>query len=303
VTLKGEARQVLRDYADDAHPRTFCSFDETLYVSSILDPHHVLVSSGGIQAIVELPSARVFEIGVNGLLMSVASDLSQVLWISSKDSALHDSWDGGDNVIQEYPPPMGGRCGGRAVPSAFSRDSRYAFVINDDPPTQTLLNVVGDRKGVFVVKPPSGGWGPGQWPIMAVWSPADKLYYMQQGSIWTWTPTGGASQLRPGLTWSWPAVSGDGKHLAYVQWGPNYTNPTVHLMNPDTGADLGQIGAGPRFLPMFLTNDLISMRVDGGGCGPSQPASYIYDLRDKTESPSKLDWVSMTWPATSALGG
>src|ERR1700704_4842073 len=43
VTLKGEARQVLRDYADDAHPRTFCSFDETLYVSSILDPHHVLV--------------------------------------------------------------------------------------------------------------------------------------------------------------------------------------------------------------------------------------------------------------------
>jgi hypothetical protein len=303
VTLKGETRQVLRDYADAANPRTFCAFDGTLYISQILDPHHVLVSSGGARAIVELPSARVFEIGVNGLLMSVASDLSQVLWISYTDPpTLHDSWDNGDNVIQEYLPPVGGRCGGGPVASAFSRDSKYAFVIRDDPPDQTLLNVVGDRKGVYVVKPPPGGWGPNR-PTMVVWSPTDKLYYTQQDSIWTWMATGGASQLRQGLTWSWPAVSGDGKHLAYVQWGPNYTNPTVHLMNPDTGADLGQIGAGPRFLPMFLTNDLIWMRVDGGGCGPSQPASYIYDLRDKTETPSKLDWVWMTWPSTSARGG
>jgi hypothetical protein len=138
---------------------------------------------------------------------------------------------------------------------------------------------------------------------MALWSPADKLYYTQQGSLWTWTPTGGTAQLKQGVYWSWPAMSGDGKHLAYVQWGANRTNPTVHLMDPATGEDLGQIGAGSRLLPMFLTNDLLWMRTEDGGCGGPQPTNYIYDLRDKSESPSKLDGVTTTWPATSAKGG
>jgi hypothetical protein len=165
------------------------------------------------------------------------------------------------------------------------------------------MNVVGNRQGVFVVKPPVGGWGQNQGPAMALWSPSDKLYYTQQGSLWSWTPTGGAAQFKQGLNWSWPAISGDGKHLAYVQWGPNYTNPTVHLMDPSSGDDLGQIGAGARFVPMFLTNDLLWIRTEGGGCGSSHPTSYVYDLRDKSESPSKLDWVTTTWPATSSLGG
>lgn len=304
VVIHGQSPEVLRDYADESNPRTFCSFGEGILVIAILDPHHVVMIDGGSTAVLELPSGRAFELGMSGSLVGVAPDLSQILWFSYTDPpALHDSWDTGGNVIQVYPPAIGGRCAGLPT-GAFSRDSKYGFAIWNDGPNATFLNVVGNHTGVFVVAPPAGGWGPLQAPMMGIWSPvADKLYYTQQGSIRTWTPTGGASQLKAGLTWGYPAMSPDGKHIAYVDMGADYATWRVHLMDPVTGADQGQIGAGQRALPMFLTNNLIWVRNEGVGCGPTQPASYIYDLRDKTETASRLDWVLATWPSTSALGG
>ena len=304
VTLHGQTNPVLRDYADEAHPRTFCSFGDGVFPFAILDPHHVVINYGAATAVLELPSGRAFEIGVNGFVVAVAPDFSQVLSFSYGDfAALHDMWDQGDVVIQEYPTPAG-RCGGGPWPGAFSRDAKYGFAIWDQGRAATYLNVVGNHNGVFALATPPGGWPNGQQPSMGVWSPVeDKLYYNELGAIWTWTPSAGATQLRSGLLWGYPAISGDGKHIAHVVWGPNYSSATVHLMDPSSGADFGQIGAGQRFVSMFLTNDLIWMRTEGQGCGPAQPTSYIYDLRDKSESPSSLDWVSATWPATSALGG
>jgi hypothetical protein len=304
VIIHGQSREVLRDYADESHPRTFCSFGDGISVTAILDPHHVLMNSGMATAVLELPSGRAFELAVNGSVVGVAPDLSQVLWFSYTDPpALQDSWDSGGKVIQVYPPQIGGRCSGLPT-GAFSRDSNYAFAIWNDGPNATFLTVVGNHTGVYFVAPPAAGWAFPQAPMMGLWSPvADKLYYAQQGGIRTWTPTSGGSELKAGLTWTYPAMSPDGNHIAYVDMGADYSAWTVHLMDPATGADQGRIGGGQRALPMFLSNNLIWLRNEGQGCGPTQPASYIYDLRDKTETASSLDWVFTTWPATSALGG
>lgn len=138
---------------------------------------------------------------------------------------------------------------------------------------------------------------------MVLWSAVDdRLYYNALGSVWSWTPSDGAKQLRPRTLWSWPSMAGDGRHMAAAQSSGNATS--VHLIDPTSGADLGQIGGGQRFLSMFLSNDLIWMRTSSQGCGPSETlATYVYDLRDKSEYPSSLDWVTATWPGTSALGG
>jgi hypothetical protein len=222
---------------------------------------------------------------------------------------LHDVWDAGDTLIQRYPAPVfHPECAALPRSSGYTRDSKYGFALwARGSDTMVFLNVVSHHEGVFAIAPPSEGWAPQQALTTAFWSPvADKLYFDQLGGIWTWTPAGGASQLVPRLSWAHPAMSPDGKYIAYVS-GPS-NNPTVHLMNPETGADQGQIGAGQRVMPKFLNKDLIWMKFavgDGSpantACSQPRPQSYIYDLRNRTEYSSILDWVSATWPATSAV--
>lgn len=303
VTLHGQDNIVLRDYADESHPRTFCSFGPGVSPFSILDPHHVAAFYGPATVVLELPSGRALEVGVNGFVVAVAPDTSQVLDFSGDPPALHDTWDSGDVVIQAYPTPAG-RCGGGPWPGAFSRDSKYGFAIWDQGPNATFMNIVGNHQGLYAEVPPPGGWTNLQQPNMAIWSPVeDKLYFSKQNAVWTWTPSGGASQLRAGLSWYYPSMSPDGKRLAYEAWGPNFTSPTVHLMDPVAGTDIAQIGSAPSELPTFLGNDLLWFRTQAGGCGPNDFKSYVYDFRDNSLSGSIVDWVSATWPGTSAIGG
>lgn len=311
VVMHGETHSVLRDYADSDHPRTFCTFPEGTDVTEILDPHHVVWRDSIGLFLLELPSGRAFQL-FSGLGVAVAPDLSEMLMLSGF-SELHAYWDTSDNLIQTYPEAVlsGNGCLVSTRSGAFLRNSKYGFAIwTRGTPTETFLNVVSNHERVFAMAPPSGGWGPQESLSAALWSPvADKLYFDHLGGIWTWTPAAGASQLRPGLSWSFPAMSADGKHIAYGHSAPSSTYPTVHLMDPETGADQGQIGAGQRVAPVFLNSDLIWMKMaigDGSpespGCRMSTPPSYIYDLRNKTEAPSILDWVGATWPATSTLG-
>jgi len=189
-----------------------------------------------------------------GNLTEGAFVTARLYW--SSDAA----WDAGDLQIQRY-PPFGKPCGDADTGSrygAFSRDAKYGYSLWDQgPTTPTYLNVVGNRAPVFALAPPAAGWGPQGGPRMPVWSPvADRLYYEQQGNLWTWTPADGPSQLKSGLRWIDPAISPDGKRIAYAVRGADGRS-IVHVMDAASLADQGTVSAEPRKRPFFLTNDLI----------------------------------------------
>lgn len=306
VTISGRTGEFLRDYVDEANPQNFCSFGQGIAVSEILDPHHVVITKP-VAAVVELPSGRAFELGIGGQLVGVAPDLSQVLWDSgTSPPTLHDSWDAGNVEIQQY-AVAGKPCSNADTASrlgAFSRDAHFGYALWDQgPATSTYLNLVGNRAPVFALVPPAGGWGRLGGPRMAVWSPvSDALYYEQQGSIWRWTSATGASRLKAGLQWIDPAISPDGTHIAYAVRGSNGLS-IVHVMDATSGADQGTVSSDGRQQPFFLTDDFIWLRSDERGCAVGNPSTFVYDLRDQTETQSSLDQVWATWPSTSALGG
>lgn len=310
VVLRGQSQPVLRDYADPVHPRTVCTFGFNVFPQTILDPHHILVQVVGpnpafLYAVVEVPSGTAYEIAVPGAVTAVAPDWSQVLWFNQDGSELHDSWSGGDALIQRY-PPAGGRCSNADTdsrPGDFSRNSDYGYAIQNQSPDRSYLNVVGGRASVFSETPPPRGWGAAAGPLFAVWSPvSDTLYYRKLGDVWRWTPQGGASSFKAGVNWIDPSISADGRYIAYMVRAVDAT-PTVHLMDATTGAVVLDLGSGPRDRPFFLTNNLIWLHGDVQGCTGTTQATYVYDLADHTESPSIIADVWATWPATSALGG
>jgi hypothetical protein len=306
VTIIGRTGTFLRDYADEASPQNFCSFGQGVAVTEILDPHHVVISSP-VAAVVELPSTQVFELGIAGRLVAVAPDLSQVLWVSATSPpTLHDSWDAGDVTLQTYPPATTGCADTDTVSrsGAFSRDGHFGYALSDQGPKgATFLNVVGNRALVFALVPPAAGWGRLGGPRMAAWSPvSDQLYYEQQGNIWHWTPAAGAAQFTTGVSWIDPTISPDGKRIAYAVRGSTGVS-IVHIIDATSGADLGTVSSDGRSHPFFLTNDLIWLRGDQRGCAAGNPSTFVYDLRDQTETQSSLGQVWTTWPSTSALGG
>jgi len=189
-------------------------------------------------------------------------------------------------------------------PGAFSRDGHNGYVLWDQGrKAATYLNVVGNRAPVFALVPPAGGWGRLGGPRMAVWSPvSDQLYYEQQGSVWRWNPAAGASKLKAGVSWIDPAISPDGKRIAYAVRGSNGVS-IVHVIDAISGADQGTASSDARSRPFFLTNDLVWLKGDQKGCAAGNRSTFIYDLRDQTETQSSLDQVWATWPSTSALGG
>jgi hypothetical protein len=316
VTLHGQTDPVLRDYSDPVHPRNVCSFGLNVLPTEILNPHYVVVQAADqagnyVNLVVQVPSVTAFQLNIpwNGELAAVAPDFSQVLWYTSDYQTLHDTWDKGDVIIQRFPAPNGGRCGNSNADSrggAFARSASYGYGLQNVDIGHEYLNVVGYRVGVFAKTAPKAGWGPLDGPSMAVWSPvSNTLYYSQQGDIWRWTPSAGAVKFAAGVDWIDPSISPNGRYIVYMVRASNLPDgtPTVHLMDAATGNVLSQLGAVGVEQPFFLTNNLIWLHHDSSGCVGAAPTNSIYDLTDHTEKASLIDWVSNTWPATSALGG
>ncbi|HET7338013.1 MAG TPA: hypothetical protein VFK22_00575 [Candidatus Dormibacteraeota bacterium] len=306
VVMNGGNGYVLRDYADEDHPRNLCTFGTNAIPDGILDPHHLVMVADGFAAVVEIPSGAIHELSLQYVSQyAIPADLSQVLWFPVDATTLPDTWDGHDVTLQQY-PTTAGRCGAPDIDSksiAFSRDSRYGYALwLQNHPNTTYLNVVFDHQNAFTLAPPTAGWPASGGPLMAVWSPSDVLYFTQAGDVWTWSPSAGPKVLKSGLHWMDPSISPDGTRLVYMSRDSSGV-ATVHLMDPSTGVIGAQIGGAGFDFPFFLTNDLIWVHADIPGCIGGQPATYIYDLRTNTLYPSALQWVLRTWPATSALGG
>lgn len=306
VIMHGGSSYVLRDYANEDQPKNVCTFGTQAIPDAILDPHHLLMVSDGFPAIVVIPSGTIYELSLQyASQYSIPADLTQILWFPLDAMSLHDAWDGHDTVLAQY-PATAGRCGAPDIDSKtieFSRDSRFGYALwEQNFGDSTYLNVVANHENVFSLAPPGGGWPAPGGPLMAVWSPSDTLYFTKLGDVWTWSSATGATDIRTGVRWIDPTISPDGKHLVYMSRDGSGTS-TVHFMDPSTGASGSQIGPAGTDFPYFLTNDLVWLHADVPGCVGGQPTTYVYDLRNNTLSPSALDWVLRTWPATSALGG
>lgn len=304
VVMHGQSNPVLRDYANEDHPVNVCTFGLAL-IDYILSPHLLEMTVDGAPALVEVPSGTIHELGTQVGTYAISPDLSHFVWFSSDWQSLHDTWDGHDVVLQQY-PQIGGRCGSPDIdskPIGFTRDGRFAFGLwTENFQSTAYLNVIANHQRTFGLAPPAAGWPGAGGPLMAVWSPSDTLYYTLGGDVWTWSQASGPKDLKVGTRWIAPAISADGKHIAYMSRDSAGTS-TVHLMDPSTGAIGVQVGGAGMDWPYFLTTDLMWVHADVTGCVGGAPPTYIYDLRNNTLYPSALDLVERTWPATSALGG
>lgn len=61
------------------------------------------------------------------------------------------------------------------------------------------------------------------------------------------------------------------------------------------------VGNGNRTLPVFLNSTQLWFKSERQGpCGPGGNQPLIYDLTDRSESPSIIDMPEAVWPATSS---
>jgi hypothetical protein len=162
------------------------------------------------------------------------------------------------------------------------------------------LQVFEGETPVLSLVPPSAGWPEGKHPAMAVWSPtSETLYYRQGGDVWQWTPVGGPTLFLPGVNWSYPTITPDGRQAAYVLLGPEGQND-IYLLDLADGGDPHLIGRA-RDKPVFLNDAQLWFTTPNiHGCATGGEEPLIYNIVDRSESPSIIDWVRGAWPASSA---
>jgi hypothetical protein len=169
-------------------------------------------------------------------------------------------------------------------------------------PLDNILIVLQAQDEVMSLVPPDQGWEPGAQPAMALWSPtSETLYYRQGSDVWRWTPLGGAQRFLDGVTWQYPTISPDGSQLAYQV--STAGGPRVFLVDLVHGGRPQPIGDGARKWPVFLNSTQLwfrSVGVDHGCVGSEDEGPLIYNILDRSESPSIIDQVLMVWPATSS---
>jgi hypothetical protein len=308
---------VLRDYADIGQPFTACSFGKNRFGFQLIDAHHVLVPGGdmvplrsNLYAVVDLPQVRAHWLQLPGqfsTFLAVAPDLGTVAWLSPDLNAntdqIHLTTHAGDKVIASLPNPHGGRCGSPddSKVASYTRSGKHLFILDQPIPfLNSLLVLEGDQVALRIA-PDSGRWSAGGQPAMAVWSPtSETLYYRKGGDALEWTSARGPQGFLPGVSWSYPTISPDGRHLAFAVEGQDYLHNVSLVDLPPTSRPI-QIGNGKRTLPVFLNARQLWFKSENPGpCGSGGDKPLVYDLSDRSESPSIIDSPVSVWPATSS---
>jgi hypothetical protein len=319
VTLADErgdhGETVLRNYADIANPTTVCT--GVGWWTRLLDARHVWTYGGCEEggdcafAVVDLPEARYnwYRMPTNeergGTVAAMAADLQTMAWSRYDDEGgreLHVADAGGDHLVFRF-PSLDGRCG---TPfdsniAAFSRSGDYLYVLDQSFPQWNTLVVVGGHEVLFSVEPPADGWGAGDFPLMALWSPvSDTLYYRKGSNVYEWTPEGGRRRVLAGVPWLYPTMTPDGRHLVYAIETADGNHDIYLATMPDLeGAT--RI-ARNRNHPVFLNNRQLWYRSEtGGGCaGGETPRPLVYNIRSGDEAASVIVSVEGIWPGTSS---
>lgn len=135
---------------------------------------------------------------------------------------------------------------------------------------------------------------------MATWSPgSETLFYRRGSDVWKWTPGSEPEVFLPGVRWYYPTFSPDGRHFAYAIERAGRLHD-VYLLDLTQG-DSPSLIAEARNRPVFLNDQQLWYLGEGQGiCGPSGDKPLIYSLADGSESPSVIDSVMGTWPATGS---
>jgi hypothetical protein len=305
----GNGPTVLRDYADPAHPRTVCTFHGDT-VQQLIDPHHIVITGSCFDgescgwAVLDLPDLRYHWFAfprkhAYSQFEAVSPDLDEIAWISMDATGqrrrLHLTRADGDHVVAPL-SPSGERCGipDDSAPAAYTRSGSHLYILDYQLPEWALFLVLNRMDKVLSRRAPEGV------PLMPVWSPTgETLYYRLGGDIWRWTQRAGAQRLLSRVTWRYPTISPDGRYLAYAVQQPDNTH-NIYLMDLAAGSSPTLIGHR-RTMPMFLTaTQLWYVSEAMGVCGPGLDRRLIYDVNERSEAASIIEWVKGIWPATSS---
>ena len=299
--------QVLRDYSDISAPGTVCDFGD-IRVADLIDARHVLIGSGALHAVVDLPEVQYHWFGLpeveggNATLWAVSPQLDAVVWMRYRADPLTRelvmTTDAGDAVVANLPGIEGGRCGS-AVDSNFAdyqSSGRHYYALDQLIASVNALVVAEAADAKLEIVPPDGGWGdPASIPMFAVWSPvAEVLYYRLGSDVMRWTPETGPELFLADSPWFHPSMTSDGRYLAYV------VDSDLYLI--DFKAD-----ATPRLIhanvlrPVFLNSaQLWFEELSQAGCITEERDVRVYDVRDGSVAPSIVDSVFEVWPQTSS---
>ncbi len=313
---------VLLDFVDPSAPRTVCTFGGSRWLGArFVDGRHVVISSptdaSDLYLVIDIPEVRYHwvqlppgaDASFPSMLAAVSPELDRLIWVSHEGGtagdAVHVTTAASDRVIANLRDTNEGRCGDPddSNVGGFAPSGSLAYVLNRPLAVDAGLVVVDGEDIRYRLLAPKDGWPVGDGPAMAVWSPTqDTLYFRNGDDVWTWTADAGATKFLPGVRWSMPTISPDGTYLAYAELRPDGL-PDVYLVDLANGPNPERLGTGRRNLPAFLGNTQLWYMgtEDTPGCeGGSERTPLVYSLEDASETPSPIEAVIATWPATSS---
>lgn len=313
VTLRGSSSYVVRDLTDISHPKTVSNLGVDM--RSIGIPVFVSATELSYANDTSLfrmplsgsPKTLVVKPGGSG---NWNPDGTAVVYTtaSSTDSytgtiTVHQFVGDHDQVLGTTPPGGGGGCeyiGSCSLPNWL--DSRLTF-----SPDGSLISMVVDGFGmsVFRVWTSDGKLlttNDSKGITMSSWS-GQSLYFDGPSGVQSWRD-GATSTFLAKTYWVKPSASPAGGQIVYTMrdshgWG--------HIRIVDTATGKVRELKAARTDAVFLTSRYIWYEgeracVAADICGPTPPfhplsgKTYIYDLKDGTETESVITSVSDVWP-------
>ena len=308
VTLSGSNLLVVRDITDITQAKTvstFAQLSQPEFVNgnelSYIDYEHnsiVRVPLGGSPKTVVASSTQ-----FAGYVDWMPDGITLIYLTSNGDNSvmtLHEMRAGQDRTLASMPAVPGVGCESVAgCPTdtwdsrlLFSRDGNFiSFVNSIVKPTFRLWT----SDGKLLKSADLGS------ESMSVWS-GGSLYFRDAMGVEVWR-NGVVSPFLPGVAWVRPKASPVAGQIVYEVRDPErWSHTYVVDTNSRQVRDLGKAHAEPAFLNgryIWYLGERVCVEADGCGArvaGVPNGKSYIYDLRDGTESESNIASVVDVWP-------
>jgi hypothetical protein len=306
VWLSGSAALVVRDITDILHPKTISTFQVQSYgpAQFISGTDLALVQQDGLVRMhldgssrtVLAPSASAIASTTDGMTVAYVGVNNP----SDHTEQLHVLTGGSNRVLGTAPAQyFGTGCESQScadtwdVKLLYSPNGAYISFVQMLPVAAFRLWTSAGR----VLKSVDGGSA-----TMSVWS-GDTLYWRDTKGVEIWR-NGNEQLLLAGVSWISPHASPAGGQIVYETRDDG--SGTAHIYLLDTALGRVRELASSRSYPAFLNSHLIWYEgerpcpVSDPHCavGPTTATgkTYIYDLKDGTETVSRITSVFDVWP-------